>query len=199
MTTILDQVMPDFDAVIVRRRVVNATPATTFAAVGELDLMTVRSPLLTTSMWLRALPSRLTGKMAAPPPRLMLVDGGLPGWQVFGRSDTEIAFGAVGRFWTPTIEWRDVPSDTFRTFDEPGWGKIAAHITVTPCGANQTLLTYQCRTVTTDSVSRRRFLRYWRVIRPFVGHVLSATLRTVAATSDRRCPSPPSGPAPSAP
>jgi hypothetical protein len=41
------------------------------------------------------------------------------------------------------------------------------------------LLTYECRTTTTDADARRRFLRYWRLVRPFVGHIFRATVRTI--------------------
>lgn len=178
---LIDSMMPIHDAAIAEHIVVAADPATTFAAVRALDLLTVHSPLLDLSMWLRGLPARLSGKAAPRLPKLVIdTEMGLPGWTFLGqRPNREIAFGAVGRFWQPTIEWRDVPVFEFRSFDEPGWGKIAANFSVRPYGASATLLTYECRTLTTDPGSRRRFLRYWTLIRPFVGHVLRATLRQI--------------------
>ena len=71
----------------------------------------------------------------------------------------------------------------FAGFDEPGWGKIAANFTVTPYG-RRTLLTYECRTATTDSVARRRFRRYWWVVRPFVAHIMRATLRRIKTDAE---------------
>ena len=50
-----------------------------------------------------------------------------------------------------------------------------------PYGAHRTLLTYECRTQTTDADSRQRFLRYWWLIRPFVAHIMRATVATIAA------------------
>jgi hypothetical protein len=86
----------------------------------------------------------------------------------------------VGVFWTPTITWNDsVTSEGFAAFDEPGWGKIACSISALPYGAHRSLLTYECRVVTTDAESTRRFRRYWWVVRPFVGHVMRATLATI--------------------
>jgi len=63
-------------------------------------------------------------------------------------------------------------------------GKIATNFSPLPYGACAALLTYECRTVTTDPYSRRRFLRYWHLIRPCVGHVLRATLRQLAANAE---------------
>ncbi len=183
---LIDSAMPAYDAVIAEHIVVAAGPATTFAAARELDLLTVHSPLLDASMWIRGLPARLTGQAAPTAPTLVTdADMALPGWTFLGeRSNREIAFGGIGRFWQPTIEWLDVPVADFSGFDEPGWGKIAANFSVLPYGASATLLTYEYRTVTTDPGSRRRFLRYWRLIRPFVGHVLRATLRQIAANAE---------------
>jgi hypothetical protein len=109
-----------------------------------------------------------------------------PGWLVHGeRPDRELAFGAVGKFWQPSIEWRDVPAGSFASFDEPGWGKIAANFSVRAYGERATLLTYECRTVTTDPESRRKFLRYWRIGRPVIAHIFRATVHTIRANAER--------------
>lgn len=182
---LIEAAMPRYDAVIAEHLVVEADTATTFAAASAIDLMTVHAPLLDLSMWLRVLPARLSGEAGPPLPKLVIEpDMGLPGWTFLGRrAEREIAFGAVGRFWQPTIEWLDVAAADFPSFSEAGWGKIAANFSVRPYGAGSTLLTYECRTVTTDPESRRRFLRYWRLVRPFVGHVLRATLRQIQANA----------------
>jgi hypothetical protein len=182
---IVESTMPTYDALIRQHVVVAADPATTFAAASALDLLTVHSPLVDLSMWVRELPARLSGRTAPRPPALVIgPDMNLPGWTFLGQQPgREIAFGAVGRFWQPTIEWLDVAVRDFKDFDEPGWGKIAASISVLPYGLSDTLLTYECRTVTTDPESRRRFLRYWRLVRPFVGHVLRATLGQIGANA----------------
>ncbi|WP_197417736.1 hypothetical protein [Mycobacterium sp. GA-2829] len=182
---LIEDLMPTFDARIVEHLVVDADPVTTFTAARNLDLLTVRSPMVVASMWLRGLPDRLRGA-ASPPPALVIADGvGMPGWLVLGeRPGREIAFGAVGKFWQAAIEWRDVPAAEFSRFTEPGWGRIAANFSVLPYGADAALLTYECRTVTTDPQSRRRFLRYWCLIRPFVGHILRATLATIKVDAE---------------
>jgi hypothetical protein len=69
------------------------------------------------------------------------------------------------------------------TFAAPGWGKIACDFSVRPYGEGRTLLSYECRTVTADAESRRRFAQYWSVIRPFVAHIMRVTLKTIANNS----------------
>jgi hypothetical protein len=183
---VLDSVMPSYDVAITEHVLVRTDPQTTYCAARGLDLLTVHSPLLDAAMWVRQLPSRLTGRQGPRPPRLVIGEGlGIPGWLVLGEQDgTEIAFGAVGRFWQPVIEWRDVAAAEFPGFAEPGWGKIAANFTVLPYGSGKTLLSYECRTATTDPQSRRRFARYWWLVRPFVAHILRATLRQIKVNAE---------------
>jgi hypothetical protein len=178
---LIDHFMPRCDVSVAAHLIVHCDSATTFRAASELDFMTVHTPLLDVAMWARGLPARIMGRAPDPPPRLVLGKGDpLPGWLLLGeRADAELAFGAVGKFWQPSIEWRDVPLEAFASFDEPGWGKIAANFSVLPYGESSTLLTYECRTVTTDGDSRRKFMRYWRLGRPVIAHIFRATVSTI--------------------
>jgi len=107
----------------------------------------------------------------------------LPGWMLLDEvPNDEIVFGSIGVFWTPTITWNtEVAPSEFVGFHEPGWGKIACSYSVRPYGEHRTLFTYECRTLTTDAESRRKFNRYWWLIRPFVQHIMGATARTIGA------------------
>jgi hypothetical protein len=182
---IIDEYLPRYDVVLAEHLVVDADPVTTWHAARELDFMTVHRPLLDTAMWARGLPARLRGRTQPEIPRLRIAAGdSLPGWLSLGeREGQETALGAVGKFWQGTIEWRDVPLADFAGFAEPGYGKIACNFSVRPYGPNRSLLTYECRTATTDESSRRKFGRYWLVIRPFVRHIMRATLRTIATNA----------------
>lgn len=188
---LVEQALPVADVEIAEHRLIDAPPVATYEAARSLDFLTVRTPLLDASMWVRGLPARLKGE---PQPEIASMrlddalaggDMGLPGWLILGEErDRELAFGAVGRFWQPEIEWREVPVEDFRDFDEPGWGKIAADFSVVAYGSHRSLLTYSCRVATNDADSRRRFGRYWTLVRPFVGHIFRATLATIAVTAE---------------
>jgi hypothetical protein len=183
---LIDSYLPAFDLVTTERLVIEADANRVYQAARDLDFMSVRTPLLSASFFVRGLPARLSGKSIAPPPVLRLAsdDAGLPGWVLLGeKQGTEVAFGAVGRFWQPNIEWRDVDRDDFADFAEPGWGKIACHFFVTGTEAGRSCLTYECRTATTDIHARQQMARYWWLIRPFVAHIMRATLRTIAGTA----------------
>ncbi|WP_297739279.1 hypothetical protein [Nocardioides sp.] len=179
---LLDAHLPTYDVVLTEHLVVDADTVTVFAAAKNFDFMTTQSLLVTAMMTARGLPSRLTGRPVATPPSLMLArdPGALPGWLLLGEvPGREVVFGAVGTFWKPDIQWHDIAAEQFASFDEPGWGKIACHLLVRPDGPNRSILSYECRTATTDPVSRAQMSRYWWLIRPFVAYVLRAVIRTI--------------------
>jgi len=74
------------------------------------------------------------------------------------RIHEEIAFGLVGKFWKPVIEYAHVTATDFATFDEPGWAKTIYGFTLTPVEGG-TQLTSIMRTATTDENSRKWFRR----------------------------------------
>ena len=181
---LLDAHLPTYDVVLTEHLVVDADTVTVFEAAKNFDFMTTRSLLVTALMTARSVPSRVLRRPVVTPQSLMLArdPGALPGWQLLGEvPGREVVFGAVGTFWKPDIEWHDLAADQFATFEEPGWGKIACHLLVRPDGPDRSILSYECRTATTDPVSQAQMSRYWWLIRPFVAYVLRAVIRTIRA------------------
>jgi hypothetical protein len=177
---LLDDLMPTFDVSEAAHTIVRGDVAATYRAARDLDFLRVRTPLLVSAMWVRGLPARLAHRDDDVPPTLVLSDETMPGWMLLGEhAPEEIAFGAVGVFWHPQIEWHDVARHDFAAFADPGFGKIACNFSVRGYGDAAALLSYECRTLTTDPASRRAFARYWRVVRPFVAHIMRATVATV--------------------
>ena len=184
---LLDVHLPSYDVVLTEHLVVEADTAVVFEAAKNFDFMTTKSPLVTALMTARGVPSRLLGRPVVTPRALMLTSesGALPGWLLLGEvPGREVVFGAVGTFWKPDIEWHDLAADRFASFDEPGWGKIACHLLVRPDGPGRSILSYECRTATTDPVSQAQMSRYWWLIRPFVAYVLRAVIRTIRGNVD---------------
>ncbi len=185
---LLDGFIDGADAEVAVHNIVAASPDRTFDAAKALDLLEVQTPLLTASFWVRGLPAKVLGRADPPPPAKLTLDGGLelPGWMLLAEAHgREIVFGAVGVFWTPTISWNtDVRPDQFAEFAEPGWGKIACNYSVRSYGEHRSLLSYECRTLTTDNESRRQFNRYWWLIRPFVRHIMNTTVRTIGTHAE---------------
>jgi hypothetical protein len=183
---LIDDALPGFDFTRAEHLVVHADVATTWRALLATDLLDVHTPLMDAAFWARGLPARLRGVREAAPASLRLGgDMAMEGWLSLGRRENqEVAFGAVGRFWQPDITWRDVgTAQDFAAFDEPGWGRIAANFSLRAYGRAQTLLSYEARTAVPDTPSRQKFAKYWRVVEPFVGHIMRATERAVAAAA----------------
>lgn len=189
---VLDEVLADFDETIVAHVVVDALPPVVFTAVRNMDFLDIHSPVMDAAMFLRGLPARIgrwirRGPAPAAPPSFSLADfysasagdSVLAGWVPLGETPSrEIAFGAAGKVWQPEIEWRRVEPADFAAFAEPGFAKIAASFSMRPYGQRRTLLSYEARTANTDAASRKRFKRYWFLVRIFVGVILRAALRT---------------------
>ncbi|HEY7596182.1 MAG TPA: hypothetical protein VH969_23765 [Actinophytocola sp.] len=187
---LLDHYLPHYSVTLAEHAIVDADVATTWRALRELDLLQVHTPLLDAAFFVRGLPQKLATLFgrATPtevPARLTLSGdgGGLAGWLSLGQvPEREIVLGAVGRFWQPNIEWYDVTTmtpDEFAAFAEPGWGRIAAGLSLRPYGKDRTLVSYEARTAINDRTSARRFAWYWLIVSPFVAHVMRAVLTTL--------------------
>ncbi len=188
-TLLLDDYLGDYDETRIEHLVTVGRPDDVYEVVRALDLLTIQSPMLDALMWLRTAPAKIAGKELPPPPSMAL--GGLfddpvppsvdqPWVPLAEERGEELVFGVVGKFWQPSITWLPVPSDRFASFDEPGWGKIAASISVQPYGRERSLMTYEARTRMTDEASRAKFHRYWKLMSPFIGFVMRALLKDVS-------------------
>jgi len=186
---LIDDALPEFHFTRAEHLVVDADVATTWRGLLATDLLDVHTPLMDAAFWARGLPARLRGVREEPGPAALPLGGdvGMKGWLSLGRREyRELALGAVGRFWEPDITWRDVGTVAdFAAFDDPGWGRIAANFSLRDYGTGRTLLSYEARTAVPDAASRRKFGRYWRVIEPFVGHMMRATERAIAEQARR--------------
>ncbi|MFF9012886.1 hypothetical protein ACF09C_07900 [Streptomyces sp. NPDC014870] len=194
---LLDAALPEFRFSRLECAVIAAAPDVVYRAARDLDMLSIHSPLFDAVMWARGVPDRLRRRPVVTPPSMRVSDlfeaaagsdqGDLEAqpWVALGeRAGREIAFGAVGRVWKPTIEWRRVEADDFAGFEEPGWAKMAAAFVVHPYGERRSLLTYEARTACTDPASTTRFGRYWTLVSPGVGIVLRGALRTIEAASE---------------
>jgi len=189
---LIDRQLPEYDVTTIRHAVVDADPETTYEAMLTADLLDT-GPIVRALGALRNAPMvivrRIRGNSGSPPPeRMRFID--VPEtdeWTLLDETyGEEFVFGAIGKFWRPAIEWRQVESDEFSAFDESGYAKLAIGLSVRPYGEDRTLLSYEARTATTDDPARRNFHRYWRVIGPFAGYLMSRALERIAADAEVR-------------
>jgi hypothetical protein len=177
---LLDEVLPRFDASEVHDVWIAAQPDAAFAAVKEVTVREVR--LLTPLETLRRLPSLLTGRAAfRPASSAPVLDEFTVGVVPLGeRPGTEIAAGAVGRFW----RWAgNEPAavrtrEDFLSFAEPGYAKAAIAFLVRPERGGSRVVT-ETRVAGTSPEATRAFLRYWLAIRLGSGAIRRSWLAAI--------------------
>lgn len=186
---LIDRVLSRADFTRTAHVLVDADPPTVYQVLRELDLSDVHQPVLDAAKWVRRLPRRIRDrKHAVPRHPTRLTIGDLTAgtdWVLLGeRPGSEIVFGAVGKFWRPVIELREIEARAFTDFAEPGYGKVACALTVLPYGERRSLLTYEMRVSTDDPTAWVRFRRYWRLAGPFMGVLERAVLHAVKTSAE---------------
>lgn len=190
---LIDDRLPHFDATITEHIVIDAPRHAVYETARNLDFLRVHSPMVDALMFVRGLPDqlarRLRRKPAPPPPPTMrladMFDGSadpevLEGWLALGEvPGRELVFGAIGKVWQPDIQWRSVAVEQFSEFAEPDFAKLAVGFSVRDYGPDRSLLSYEARTAGTDDAARRKFLRYWWLVRRFVRIVMRAAVVTI--------------------
>ncbi|WP_329475208.1 SRPBCC family protein [Kribbella sp. NBC_01484] len=179
VTLLIDQVLPSYDYAIVHASVFHTPPEACFRAACELDVL--RNPLVRTLIRARSLatpsqrPRRLRVlDMAGPPLNwLTLAEG----------AGSEIVLGQLSRPWAADAASPTQPrtAEEFAAFDRPGFAKIALSLRADPYGAASAILTVETRVALTDADSRRRFRRYWRMVRPASELIRRLAFRQIAA------------------
>lgn len=181
-TTLIDEALPVYEFNDVNTIVVRATLRAIMRAYSDVTLgeMTLLRPLFT----LRALPARLTGHESPddmpvdePFTRWSLAPGSP--WALLGEDPHEIVIGAIGNFAQANIDFVPVANaGQFLEFDDPNYSKTVLGIRVVPGGnpfSGYTVVA-ESRTHVPDDVQRRRFGRYWRVVRPFEAMMVRGAL-----------------------
>lgn len=166
---LIDQFMPEWDAVKSHEIIVEATPSDTLAAVRKMDLG---------GDWLVAALLRIRGFRR--PPRGW---GGLAeaGFIQLGETDCELLVGIVGRFWTPSGGLRPLSPAEFAAFGEPNHAKATWNFAVATLDNGFTKLSTETRILCTDDHARRRFRAYWRTVGPFSGLIRMRALKRIKA------------------
>ncbi|HEY5078004.1 MAG TPA: hypothetical protein VIJ48_10905 [Acidimicrobiia bacterium] len=178
--SLLDEVLPRFDANEVHDILVPARPQVVFAAVKQVTVREVR--LLMPLETLRVLPGLVARRPAFRPARSEpLLDEFTVGVVSLGeRPGAEIAAGAVGRFWRlagnepASIRTRE----DFISFAEPGYAKAAIAFLVYPERGGSRVIT-ETRVAGTSPEATRALLRYWRAIRLGSGAIRKSWLAAI--------------------
>ncbi len=188
---LIDEVMPQFDAIRTEHLLVEAPVRDAWSATLDADFIeTATSSKLVRGLFaIRTAGEKavraVTRRPAPPEPEIasmrlrdMQTEGD---WIRLGENPpNEIVFGVIGRFWSGETVWEQTTPAGFREFERPGFARIACNFSLRACGDHRTLISYECRTQATSPDARKGFMRYWRPMSPFIGMVLRAQLRLLA-------------------
>jgi hypothetical protein len=178
--SVLEEVLPRFDAREVHDVWVAAQPSVVFAAVKQVTVREVR--LLMPLEALRALPALLARRPPfRPNASARVLDAFTVGVVPLGERDgAEIAAGAVGRFWR--LVGNDPAAlrtrEDFLSFAEPGYAKAVIGFLVRPERGGSCVIT-ETRVAGTSPDATRALLRYWRAIRLGSGAIRRSWLAAI--------------------
>lgn len=160
----LDEVVPDPDHVTRQARVIDAAPEVVWQELHRLRLRALPVTLVLGGM--RALPVLLAGKGHEGGLDRTFLDA-VPVPELSSEPPASVVFGGVLQPWKLTGGDRPPVLDTagVREFAEPGWVKVALDFRLTP-SLGGTRLSSETRVAATDRRTRRRFGRYWLLVRP---------------------------------
>ena len=109
------------------------------------------------------------------------------------RPGEQLLLGTVGRFWRARGELCTSSPDRFRAPSPAGIAKAAWNFAVGIREDGATELTTETRVLCADAATRRRFLAYWMLIKPFSGLIrqeMLAAVRSTAELGESRCAGP---------
>jgi hypothetical protein len=189
ISTVLDRLVPSFQAVERHSTTIAASPDQVWAALSQVTASELR--MFRVLMGVRALP----GRLARSPRARFDADEPLLGWAVrFGFSilgedaRRELVVGAIGQPWR-LAGGRGMAvagGQDFAAFDQPGYAKMAANFRLDLiAGGRATRLSTETRVACTDPSSARRFGRYWRLIRPASGAIRRSWLTAIKRRAER--------------
>ncbi|NUO81106.1 hypothetical protein HUU05_13595 [candidate division KSB1 bacterium] len=182
---LIDDYLPRYDAFEKHSIAITALPEKVYAAARKLDLS--GSLLIRGLFFLRTFPALFSSQRETQS-RLGLNLAGLlrSGFVLLEeKPGEEIVLGLVGKFWTATGCIENISASQFRDFTVAGFAKAAWNFSLHAQSNGATQLTTETRVLCTDEASRKRFLRYWRFVRPFSGLVRIAALRAIKRAVER--------------
>jgi hypothetical protein len=174
-TTLLDEVLPEFDFRNRHARRVDAPPEWVAQAVNICRLGRASSILF-----------KIRGvRLPSGSIREALTGSGFT--VLAERPGLEIVAGTTGQFWRLREQaYMEAPLDlrAFRAFDRPGWAQGAIALRIEPREDGSTDLITETRVRCVDDAARHRFAIYWSFIKIFSGWLRRDFLRRIARAAE---------------
>ncbi len=179
----LDDVVPGPEHVTQQARVIDAPASVVWDELHRLRLTALPVTLVLSAV--RALPVLMAGKSSGVLHRPFLDVVPIP--VLASRAPSAVVFGGVLQAHRLTGGTRPpvLDADGVRSWSEPGWVRVAMDFRLTPATGG-TRLSSETRVATTDDGTRRRFARYWALVRPGSSAIRWEVLTAVALRAEAR-------------
>lgn len=185
--TLLHELIPTYEVASKHTIWVAADPARVYEAARSADLG--RPWPVRLLMALRAGPAQVAAILLGRPGTRASTDG-QPSIRpvaftlVAETPGEEFVLGIMGRFWTPTGGLVRASAEQMRQPPPAGLAQGFWNFRVEPSGSG-TALSTETRVRCGDSATARRFVRYWRVIRPGSALIRGSVLRHIRTQAER--------------
>jgi hypothetical protein len=183
---LIDSFAPLPDAVETHSIVINAPREIVYRALRTADLGS--SFIIKSLLAVRSIPGFIARPCAMPRNRKItlqtLIDSG------FGllaeKPGEEVVLGVTGRFWRPVGNLSRFNRPDFDRAVPAGFARGVWNFSVSEKVPGKTILTTETRVMCGDPASRRKFLAYWLVVRPFSGLIRLIMLKRVRKIAEAR-------------
>lgn len=119
------------------------------------------------------------------PARMMNIDGlAKARFKLLESRQHELIIGLVGQFWRPSGNLQSFTPMEFIGYDTPGFTKATWSFSLTG-NARSSILETETRIYCTDERARRRFRRYWFLIKPFSGSIRMEILKGIRTKAEK--------------
>lgn len=183
---LIDTFAPNPDAVETHSIVINASCEIVYQALWTTDLG--GSALVKGLLALRSLPQFIaSGFRSMPRHRKVTLQTIMnSGFGMLAEiPNQEIVLGVTGRFWRPTGNLSPFNRSDFDRPVSAGLARGVWNFGVGEGSNRQTILRTETRVVCGDPASRRKFLAYWVIVRPFSGLIRLIMLRRVRKMAEQ--------------
>ena len=176
---LLDRYLPTYQFSETHSCLVAAEPAAILDSVVAYRPESDR--LFRLMIGLRELPMRLLGK-----PEAKRAPFGFHDFTLLDRSESEIVYGLIGRFWRPDYGLEAVADGAaFLAFDAAHVARLALAFTARRDADGRTRLVTETRVSCASRAARLKFTPYWLLIRPVSGLVRRRTLASIKSASEQ--------------
>lgn len=142
------------------------------AELENLDMS--RSKIIRFLFWLRGMPQKMLTKNG-------LTSGGFI--ELERIQNDEIVIGLIGQFWKPNGNLQRFAPEEFVHFNQPKFLKGVWNFKIIPRQSHCELTT-ETRVYCTDEKSRKRFAKYWFIVKPFSGLIRMEILRSIKKSAE---------------